>query len=100
MSPAAVTEDQNVSQASSMRDAQLSGGSQQQRSPQLQSVSSAVSPVSSSEDNAGSEALPRPSFIQKHLLLKLTRWGSTLCMLPAYINIFCGLGFVQELALC
>ncbi|KAA6423218.1 MAG: hypothetical protein FRX49_07205 [Trebouxia sp. A1-2] len=73
LSPAAVTEDQNVSQASSMRDAQLSGGSQQQRSPQLQSVSSAVSPVSSSEDNAGSEALPRPSFIQKHLLLKLTR---------------------------
>lgn len=58
----AVTEAKN---ASSMRGAQLSGGSQQQGSPRLHTVSSVASVVSSLEGDAGSEVFPQTGLGQE-----------------------------------
>ncbi len=63
--PAADAEAKNVSLASSMRGAQLSGGGQQQGSPKLQTLSSVASVVSSLEGDAGSEVFPQTGLGQE-----------------------------------
>ena len=89
LSPAAVTEAKNISQASSMRAAQLSGGSQQQGSFKLQSVASAVSLVSCLEGDAGSEVFPQTWLGQERSAVEGDQVGNPLAQ-PALL--FCSFG--------